>query len=125
MTRERWARVRSIFEDALEQPVEARTEWVRRACQGDEPLVREVWALLRSHDTAGDFLERPAHLDFDLDLALDEVAHYGGETLQVPVRIEALLADVERMARPEHAAVVAAKRAALAAGYGGRHATDG
>ena len=63
MTRERWARVRTIFEGALEQPVEARTEWVRRACQGDEPLVREVWGLLRSHDTAGDFLERPAHLD--------------------------------------------------------------
>ena len=68
MTRERWARVRSIFEGALEQPVEARTEWVRQACQGDEPLVREVWGLLRSHATAGDFLEQPAHLDFDLDI---------------------------------------------------------
>ncbi len=68
MTRERWARIRSIFEGALEQPDEARTEWVRQACQGDEPLVREVWGLLRSHATAGDFLEQPARLDFDLDV---------------------------------------------------------
>lgn len=70
-------------------------------------------------------VDRPTTFSHLLDLALDEVAHYGADTLQVPVRIEALLADVEGMARPEHAAVVAAKRAALAAGYGGRHATDG
>jgi uncharacterized membrane protein len=67
-------------------------------------------------------VDRPTTFARLLDLALDEVAHYGADTLQVPPRIEGILEDVEQMARPEHAAVVAAKRTALAARHGGRHA---
>jgi uncharacterized membrane protein len=67
-------------------------------------------------------VDRPTTFERLLDLALDEIAHYGADTLQVPRRIEALLGDVEHMARPEHAAVVAAKRAHLEARHGGRHA---
>lgn len=69
-------------------------------------------------------LDRPPTFAGMLDLALDEVAHYGADTLQVPRRIEALLDDLERTARPEHAATVAAKRADLHARHGGRHAGD-
>ncbi|WP_299441357.1 DUF2254 domain-containing protein [uncultured Phycicoccus sp.] len=58
-------------------------------------------------------LDRPPTFAGMLDLALDEIAHYGAETLQVPRRIDALLADLESMARPEHAATVVAKRADL------------
>jgi uncharacterized membrane protein len=67
-------------------------------------------------------IDRPTTFARLLDLALDEIAHYGKDTLQIPPRIEALLDDVEGMARPEHAAVVAAKRAALESRHGGRHA---
>ncbi len=67
-------------------------------------------------------IDRPTTFSGLLDLALDEIAHYGKDTLQVPVRIGALLDDVEQMARPEHAAAVAAKRTDLESRYGGRHA---
>ncbi|MBR7744583.1 DUF2254 domain-containing protein [Phycicoccus sp. BSK3Z-2] len=58
-------------------------------------------------------VDRPTTFARLVDLALDEVAHYGRDTLQVPRRIGALLDDVEAAARPEHAATVAAKRTAL------------
>ncbi|GGL41533.1 DUF2254 domain-containing protein [Phycicoccus endophyticus] len=64
-------------------------------------------------------LDRPPTFAGMLDLSLDEIAHYGRDTLQVPARVDALLEDVEAMARPEHAATVAAKRAALRAGQAG------
>ncbi len=67
-------------------------------------------------------VDRPTTFARLLDLALDEIAHYGRDTLQVPPRIEDLLDDVERMARPEHAAAVASKRSALESRHGGRHA---
>lgn len=67
-------------------------------------------------------LDRPTTFARMLDLAVDEIAHYGAESLQVPARIEALLEDLHGMARTEHAATVAAKRAALASRHGGRHA---
>ncbi len=58
-------------------------------------------------------VDRPPTFAGMLDLALDEIAHYGAGSLQVPRRIDAILDDLERMARTEHAATVAAKRAAL------------
>lgn len=58
-------------------------------------------------------IDRPPTFAGMLDLALDEIEHYGADTLQVPRRLDALLDDVERMARPEHAATVVAKRAEL------------
>ncbi|NHA68041.1 DUF2254 domain-containing protein [Phycicoccus flavus] len=70
-------------------------------------------------------VDRPTTFARMLDLAIDEIAHYGQDTLQVPRRIEALLDDVQGMARPEHAATVAAKRADLRSSHGGRHADDG
>ncbi|MBM6405441.1 DUF2254 domain-containing protein [Phycicoccus sp. CSK15P-2] len=67
-------------------------------------------------------VDRPTTFARMLDLALDEVAYYGKDTLQVPVRIEALLDDVEGMARTEHAVTVGQKRADLRSRHGGRHA---
>ncbi|HSF99182.1 MAG TPA: DUF2254 domain-containing protein [Ornithinibacter sp.] len=48
-----------------------------------------------------------------LDLSLDEIAHYGKDSLQVPRRIVELLDDLEGSVRDEHVAVVTAKRTAL------------
>ncbi len=67
-------------------------------------------------------IDRPTTFARLLDLALDEIAYYGRSTLQIAPRIESLLDDLEPMARTEHAAVVAAKRAALESRHGGRHA---
>ena len=63
MTPERWKRLRGIFEEALDQPADTRTEHLRRACADDDELLQEALALLHSHDTAGDFMEQPARLD--------------------------------------------------------------
>ena len=69
-------------------------------------------------------LDAPTTFARLLDLSLDEVAHYGKESLQVPRRIEALLDDLEGSVRPQHAAVVVAKRSALEARHGGRPAAE-
>ena len=68
MTPEQWDRLKSIFHGALQQPADLRPAWVEQACAGDSALLREAQVLLRAHDTAGDFLEQPAHIDHvDLD----------------------------------------------------------
>lgn len=46
-----------------------------------------------------------------LDLAVDEIAHYGADDVQVPRRLDAMLVDLEVAARPEHRPEVAAKAA--------------
>ena len=60
MTPERWAQVRQIFDGALERPEVDRAAYLRVVCARDDELRREVESLLSSHDSAGDFLERPA-----------------------------------------------------------------
>jgi uncharacterized membrane protein len=50
-----------------------------------------------------------------LDLAVDEIAHYGADDLQVPRRLGAVLLDLEAVAAPEHREAVAAKAARLRA----------
>jgi hypothetical protein len=71
MTPEKWAHLKSIFESALDQPIGARIEFLRRACGSDEELLREAVALIRSHETAGDFLESPPHVDQSPDTLED------------------------------------------------------
>ncbi|MEM7480162.1 MAG: protein kinase [Acidobacteriota bacterium] len=53
---ERFQRVKSLFARAVEQPPEERMEWLRRQTGDDDEMLRETLALLRSHDSAGDFL---------------------------------------------------------------------
>lgn len=61
VTRERWAQLQPLFHGALDQPGAEREAWLR-AATSDESLRREVLALLRAHDTAGDFLEVPVQV---------------------------------------------------------------
>lgn len=46
-----------------------------------------------------------------LDLAIDEVAHYGEDSLQVRNRLDSMLRDLESVAPPERAGPIADKRA--------------
>ncbi len=63
MTPERFARLRTIFQDALDQPADRRRAWLEQACGGDAELLRDAASLLSAHDTAGDFLDTPAQID--------------------------------------------------------------
>ena len=60
MTPERWARVRKVFDDALERPAKDRSAYLRVVCARDDELRREVETLLASHDQSEDFLATPA-----------------------------------------------------------------
>ena len=60
MTPERWAQIRQIFDGALERPEVDRAAYLRVVCARDDELRREVESLLSSHDSAGDFLDKPA-----------------------------------------------------------------
>src|SRR5947208_2150684 len=52
-----WPRVRDVFEAALALPLDARRDYVARACDGNESLREEVVCLLDSHERAGSFLD--------------------------------------------------------------------
>ncbi|HEV2202588.1 MAG TPA: serine/threonine-protein kinase [Bryobacteraceae bacterium] len=60
MTSEQWARIREIFEGALERPAQDRAAYLRVLCAGDDEMRRDVEGLLASHDSSTDFLETPA-----------------------------------------------------------------
>jgi eukaryotic-like serine/threonine-protein kinase len=60
LTRERWAQIRQVFEDALGRPAKDRVAYLHLVCAGDGELRREVESLLKSHDDSTDFLSTPA-----------------------------------------------------------------
>ena len=60
MTVDGWRRIKDVFSDALERPAASRAAFVANLCSDDAEVRREVESLLAAHDTAGDFLERPA-----------------------------------------------------------------
>ncbi len=71
MTPEQFARLKIVFQEALDQPSEIRRKWLREECGGDSALLREAESLLATWETAGDFLEEPAQVEpGDLDTLL-------------------------------------------------------
>ena len=54
-----WERIRQVFHAALEQPAQARTDFLSRACGSDDEMRREVQSLLEAHAGAGAFLDNP------------------------------------------------------------------
>ncbi len=58
--RERWLRVKEIFDSALAQPSHERSAFVRHVCRDDAVLWREVESLLIAHADAEGFAETPA-----------------------------------------------------------------
>ena len=60
MDPERWQRIESIFQKALDADEERRARFLVESCAGDESLRREVESLLAQHENAGAFMEQPA-----------------------------------------------------------------
>ena len=60
MVPQRFQQLRKVFEQALEQPAEVRTVWLREACSGDEDLRAEVQRMLVADLLSGEFIEQPA-----------------------------------------------------------------
>jgi hypothetical protein len=63
MTPAQWDRLKTVFQGALDQPPASRRAWLARACGDDDDVRREAEALLESHETAGEFLEKPPEVD--------------------------------------------------------------
>jgi eukaryotic-like serine/threonine-protein kinase len=82
-TPDRWSKVTGLFDAALDCPVEERSAWLERACQGDVVLQRQVAELLTQFEQAGTFMERPPFAPAAM-LAT-------GELIQSRYRVEALL----------------------------------
>ena len=60
MDLDRWKQLDSLLQSVLERPPEERDAFLQRACVGDEPLERQIRALLSAEPDAKRFLERPA-----------------------------------------------------------------
>lgn len=60
MTPERWRRVETVFQTALDVAPESRERFLAEACAGDEVLHREVERLIEGYEAADEFLEQPA-----------------------------------------------------------------
>ncbi len=59
MTSERWAHVKTLFESALEQPPEQRSEFLLATCKEDESLIAEVRDLLHWYEQSQNFMTAP------------------------------------------------------------------
>ena len=55
-----WNRVKHVFQSAFEQSPDTRPAFLDAACGDDRSLRAEVESLLRAHEQAGSFAERPA-----------------------------------------------------------------
>ena len=60
MSTERWQQLERIFAEGRQLPVDARAEFVARACGADEMLQREALSLLTADDAPNEFLAKPA-----------------------------------------------------------------
>lgn len=60
MNPETWRKIRELFDAAVQlEPPARRNAFLEQACAGDPALRAEVESLLASHESAGDFIERP------------------------------------------------------------------
>src|SRR5687767_4998742 len=59
ITAETFARVRAVFEEALERAESERQAFVEAACAGDQVVLREVTKMLTADARAGAFIDRP------------------------------------------------------------------
>jgi serine/threonine protein kinase len=58
--REQWQAAKKIFYAGLQRSPAEREQFLNDSCKGDEALRAEVESLLRSHQQAQDFMQRPA-----------------------------------------------------------------
>jgi serine/threonine protein kinase len=69
MNQERYQQIDALVEAALQMEGTRRHDFLQRACGSDQDLLEHVSTLLKSHDTAADFLERPAFEAWARDVA--------------------------------------------------------
>jgi non-specific serine/threonine protein kinase/serine/threonine-protein kinase len=74
MTPEHWHRVKEIFHAAMERNAVEWEAFVGQRSGGDAALRDEVLSLLRSHDSAGSFIEQPATVRFEAPATEPEAA---------------------------------------------------
>ncbi len=68
MTDDRWSHVKDVFNEAIELDPDRWDTFLAQRC-ADDPCVREqVASLLRSHQAAGSFIERPAGVWWGLSI---------------------------------------------------------
>ncbi|HEV8366470.1 MAG TPA: protein kinase [Pyrinomonadaceae bacterium] len=60
MTPERWQKIETVLQGALDLPPSERRTFLAEACAGDAELNREISSLAEAHDRSGDFIEAPA-----------------------------------------------------------------
>src|SRR4029450_14142119 len=84
MDLDRWKQLDSLLQSVLERPPEERDAFLRQACTGNEPLERQVRALLSAEPDAKHFLERPA-----IEGAARSLAH--AQTDNAPEHADALI----------------------------------
>ena len=75
VTPERWQQVKGVLDAALEREPQERAVFISKACEGDEPLRKELESLIISHEQAGNFIEEPAVA------ALAEIITVKGESI--------------------------------------------
>jgi serine/threonine-protein kinase len=75
-TSERWGRVKEVFAAAVDVEASERAEWLRKECEGDTTLRREVESLLEADNQTDGFIEEPA-----LDISLGLFSESAEETL--------------------------------------------
>jgi hypothetical protein len=69
MNRERYRQIDALVEAALQIDGCLRLDFLQRACGSDQDLLERVVALLKSYETATDFLEKPAFEAWARDVA--------------------------------------------------------
>src|SRR5437773_11908158 len=61
MKAERWKQVNDLFQSAVERAPDKRAAFLDEACQGDEPMRRDVGSLLTSPERSENCIELPAY----------------------------------------------------------------
>lgn len=86
MTAGEWRIVRNLFEEALELEPSARAEFLASKSDGDDQIHTLVIQMLRNHDEAADFLERPLGINASAVALADESRQAAGRMIG-PYRI--------------------------------------
>ena len=60
MTPDRWQKVESVLQEALDRPPADRVSFLDEVCAGDDELLKEANSLIDAYEHAGNFIEEPA-----------------------------------------------------------------
>jgi eukaryotic-like serine/threonine-protein kinase len=86
MTTGQWRKVRKLFEEALEMALSARAEFLATKFDGDDRIRAQVIQMLRDHEAAAGFLERPLDISASAIAFADESRQAAGRMIG-PYRI--------------------------------------